>query len=470
MIMRIKATDRQKAHFHPAWKCAWTRRLPLIGREEGAVVAMNIQEVSHVSDDLVLRLLGRKPDFVFERLDPRSRAPVQTFIGFGGKPDEFWVADQQAVFSQLRKRLSGNKVRPDMRPPGAAGGVLAILGYELLSGVSPNNDERETPAAVLLEPELLVTVDHAMGRAFLAARAQTGTKLSDDILAAFSEPATANQRVDEAIARSTSWSAQISEDAFCESARQAIRQMGKGKPVEGAVLSVRLRSPERCNALRAYERLRRLNPSTYMFIARTPSVEAWGATSLGLVQMSNGHFLAETDGATHPYESEDFVWTPSLKEIDEYDVVVSALKDALTPLADHNGARFVSQMEERRFFKLAHLFASMEGQLAEGCDGLDLVAALSPHGAAVGYKRQPALELIAKSEQTARDFFAGTIGFFGYDGSVDSSAVTRSMWQTDKGMTVQAGAKIVPASVPAEEYRECVLKTLALRKCVEVAP
>ncbi|WP_272809240.1 MULTISPECIES: chorismate-binding protein [unclassified Shinella] len=427
---------------------------------------MDIQEVNHVSDDIISRLLGLQPDFVFERLNPRTRDPVQTFVGFGGRKDELWKEDQKTVFSQLRKRLASNNANSDMGPPGASGGVLAILGYELLSGVSPNHGERETPAAILLEPDLLVTLDHAADRAFLARGINAASELYDDVLAAFANPVAPFEAADEAVVGSTSWSAQISEVAFCEIARQAIAQMGKGKPVEGAVLSVRLRSPDRCDALKAYKRLRRINPSTYMFIARTTSVEAWGATSLGLVQMSNGHFLAETDGATHPYEAGDFVWTPSPKEIDEYDVVVSALKDALTPLADNSGARFVSQMEERRFFNLAHLFASMEGRLAEGRDGLDLVAALSPHGAAVGYKRQPALELIAKSEPTARDFFAGTIGFFGYDGSVDSAAVTRSMWQTDKGMTVHAGAKVVPASLPEEEYRECVLKTLALRKCV----
>ena len=126
-------------------------------------------------------------------------------------------------------------------------------------------------------------------------------------------------------------------------------------------------------------------------------------------------------------------------------------------------------MEERRFFKLAHLFATFTGRLSSGLDATDLVRALSPHGAAVGYHRQPALDAIAQAETTPRGLFAGTIGFFGADGSVDASAFTRSMWQNEERLFVHAGAKVVPASVPSEEYRECILKTLALRRCVDLS-
>ena len=144
-----------------------------------------------------------------------------------------------------------------------------------------------------------------------------------------------------------------------------------------------------------------------------------------------------------------------------------ALHDDLQPILAPGTLTPVAAMEERRFFKLAHLFAAFSGTLAGGVDAVEAVRRLSPHGAAVGHPKVRACEAIERLEATPRGPFAGTVGFFGFDGSVSAAAFTRSMWQTQGKRHVQAGAKVVPASDPAGEYQECVLKTLALRQCVE---
>ncbi|MCF8482455.1 MAG: chorismate-binding protein [Rhodospirillum sp.] len=427
-----------------------------------------IELVDGVAADAVARLTGCNPHFVFERFDPRTRRPVQTHIGFNGTGDEFHQTPADGVFSALRQRIANDASIHSDAPPGAGGGVLALIGYSLLAGRPPLPRSADAaPEAVILTPGLLVTIDHGAGRAWLAAEVDGASEVEvqtiRDALKGLGEVPAGKALP----APAPEWSATTSEADFAAFARSAQARMGPGQPVEGVVLSVQMRSRRRCDPLAAYRVLRAINPSSYMFLARSPSLDAWGATSLGLVRLTNGRFFAETDGATRPYEDESFVWMPSPKEIAEYDVVVGALREALEPLTDEDGLTFDSEMEERRFFNLAHLFATATGRLAPGIDRLDLVRALSPHGAAVGHHRQPALDLIATSETVVRGPFSGTIGFFGYDGSIDASAFTRSMWQTETGMTVHAGAKVVPASIPEEEYRECVLKTLALRRCVE---
>lgn len=413
-----------------------------------------------VSDDVVARLLPLGPGFVYERLDPHERQPSISYLGFGGTADTLVEASAAAIFARLRERLGDRIASAPGSPPAAGGGVFALIGYESLAGKpTPARDQGEAPDAVLLAPETLVTLDHKTGRAWLAG----DPALTGALRGALATPPGAAPAPPT---RPLIWRAAISEADFSATTAAAQRQMGPGLPVEGAVMSVRLRTPERTDPLAAYRVLRALNPSTCMFLLRAAPFDAWGATSLSLVQAHEGRFLAETDGATRPYQDESFVWTPSAKELVEYDVVADALMEALAPYADVSGLTFEAEREERRFFNLAHLFAAVSGQLRPGRDAIDLVRALSPHGAAVGHHRQAALDLIAETETTRRGPFAGTIGFFGADGSVDASAFTRSMWQTPAGMVVQAGAKVVPASVPEEEYRECVLKTLALRRCV----
>jgi anthranilate/para-aminobenzoate synthase component I len=87
----------------------------------------------------------------------------------------------------------------------------------------------------------------------------------------------------------------------------------------------------------------------------------------------------------------------------------------------------------------------------------------------VGHPRAAALDLIAELEPRPRGPFAGLVGIFDGAGSVDTASVTRSMWTTPAGSFAQAGAKVVPASVPAEEYRESVLKTRAVRQTARAA-
>lgn len=424
--------------------------------------ANSLTIVPDVSSDAVSSLLTLVPDFVFERLDPHNRQPQQTHVGFGSESNELYDANADEIFAALRAGLPSQSNTDFDLPPGAGGGVMAMIGYEALAGRALPAGET-TPSAVILRPDILVTIDHASDRAWV--RTETASADLDQITEALKGKGSLTRAPEPQ--DQLAWTPAISEADFVAFTRQAQLDMGRGNPVEGAVLSVRMTTSGRRDPVTAYQRLRELNPSTYMFLVQSRAIQAWGATSLGLVRLEDGAFVAETDGATHPYEDDAFVWTPSAKEISEYDVVVGALRDALTPLTDQNGLTFASEMEERRFFNLAHLFATFTGHLKPGCDATDLVRALSPHGAAVGHHRQPALDAIAQAETTPRGPFAGTIGFFGSDGSVDASAFTRSMWQTEEGLFVHAGAKVVPASVPVEEYRECILKTLALRRCVE---
>lgn len=425
--------------------------------------------IESVDPDAVERLIGCDPAFVFERLDPRSRTRQLTQVGFGGTVEEVSGMPVEEVFARLRHLIAESGPADGNFPKSAGGGVLALLGYELLAGQSETGMAMDnTPAAVFFAPDRVVTIDHGEGRAWV--RIRGGVDLPEglhDALTGRGEMPPASSEPESGPV--LSWTPTTSQENFVAFARAAHARMGPGEAVEGVVLSVRLTTPERRDPILAYRTLRDINPSSYMFLARAPSIEAWGATSLGLARLTERAFVAETDGATRPYDDESFVWTPSAKEIAEYDVVIGALKEALKPLAANGELRLDSEMEERRFFNLAHLFATISGDLAPDRDAVDLVRALSPHGAAVGHHRQPALDLIARSETQPRGPFAGSIAFFGADGSVDASAFTRSMWQTEAGMVVQAGAKVVPASIPEEEYRECVLKTLALRRCVEGA-
>ncbi|MEM6265947.1 MAG: chorismate-binding protein, partial [Pseudomonadota bacterium] len=80
-----------------------------------------------------------------------------------------------------------------------------------------------------------------------------------------------------------------------------------------------------------------------------------------------------------------------------------------------------------------------------------------------------ACEIIAELEPETRGAYAGGVGYFSPDGSVDSCIVLRTAVIKEGVMHVQAGAGIVADSDPAYELAECRAKAGALEAAARAA-
>jgi anthranilate synthase component 1 len=412
----------------------------------------------------IRRLSPSGPAFVYERRDPRTGHPLRSWIGVRAASTAIAADEDLDPFLELRRVLSGAEAHDE---------VFAFIGYpspEHLLDAAPAPGA--PPRALFLIPDEYVRLDHeeGMGSYFRRRRAghtEPGVTVDEAAraCAAVREPGEEQVALDER--EELCWSTHTTESAFAAQLHRAQEAIASD-PAAGVVLSVRMSSRTPADPLRSYCVLRKINPSPCMFLLRDGDFGLWGATSLSLVEISDGRLIAETDGATRPVpplaRGEVFDWTPSAKEVREYQVVVDALRGDLLGVAEPGSLVFTSELEHREFFGLRHLFARAQAELAADRDAVDVVRALYPHGAAVGYPRSLASRLIAELESQPRGPFAGIVGVFDGAGDADAAAVIRSMWSTSHGSFAQAGAKVVDASSAAGEYRECILKTAALRK------
>ncbi|HMD81501.1 MAG TPA: chorismate-binding protein, partial [Anaerolineales bacterium] len=78
-------------------------------------------------------------------------------------------------------------------------------------------------------------------------------------------------------------------------------------------------------------------------------------------------------------------------------------------------------------------------------------------------------EIISELEPDARGAYAGTVGYFGFDGNMDTCLAIRTMVGRGNMFTVQAGAGIVADSDPGTEFHETVNKASAMLKAIEIA-
>jgi len=111
----------------------------------------------------------------------------------------------------------------------------------------------------------------------------------------------------------------------------------------------------------------------------------------------------------------------------------------------------------------------VEGKLRPEFTAFDLVRAAFPHGTVSGAPKVRAMEIISDLEPDARDAYAGAVGYFGFDGNMDTCLAIRTMVGRGNTFSVQAGAGIVADSDPSTEFQETVNKASAMLKAIEMA-
>jgi len=116
-----------------------------------------------------------------------------------------------------------------------------------------------------------------------------------------------------------------------------------------------------------------------------------------------------------------------------------------------------------------HIVSEVRGKINPIYDALQAFAAGFPAGTVSGAPKVRAMEIIDELEKDKRGIYAGAVGYFSVDGSMDTCIVLRTAIVKDGMMHVQAGAGIVADSDPDAEYAECQAKAQALFRAAEEA-
>jgi anthranilate synthase component 1 len=99
----------------------------------------------------------------------------------------------------------------------------------------------------------------------------------------------------------------------------------------------------------------------------------------------------------------------------------------------------------------------------------DVMRATFPAGTVSGSPKVRAMEVISELEENKRCAYAGAVGYFGFDGNLDSCIALRTCVLKDGKAFIQAGAGIVADSDPTAEYQETVNKATGMLKAVHWA-
>ena len=116
-----------------------------------------------------------------------------------------------------------------------------------------------------------------------------------------------------------------------------------------------------------------------------------------------------------------------------------------------------------------HLVSEVIGNVPENANPFELLALTFPQGTLSGAPKFKAMQLIDEFEPTTRGYYAGCIGFIGFDGSCNTAIMIRTFLSKENTLHYQAGAGVVAASQPQSELQEVNNKLGALKKAISLA-
>ncbi|MEY4485004.1 MAG: anthranilate synthase component, partial [Verrucomicrobiota bacterium] len=220
-----------------------------------------------------------------------------------------------------------------------------------------------------------------------------------------------------------------------------------------------------------------VNPSPYMFCLRFPDgFSLVGSSPEVHVKCLDGKIEIRPIAGTRwrgktPAEDEalaaELLSDP--KERAEHIMLVDLARNDVGRVSEYGSVRVNELMIIERYSHVMHIVSNVEGKLAPDCNAYDVMRATFPAGTVSGSPKVRAMEIINSLEKSKRCAYAGAVGYFGFDGGLDSCIALRTCVIKDHKAYVQAGAGVVADSDPTYEYNETVNKARGMMRALQRA-
>ena len=399
------------------------------------------------------------------------------------------VADGLEVVERVMK-----KYRAVLLPglPRFTGGAIGFIGYEFIHDVEPvvprpPQDELQTPTMVFLVADQLLIFDRV---------AQTITVLVNAFLDGAASPAEAYEDAVGEIERLVSLLEQPSEhhpvslpaevppvpfesnvpkEKFFANVLKAKEYITAGDIIQ-VVGSQRFSTPVKASPIDVYRAVRSVNPSPYMFLLELDGFSLVGASPEIHVRCEDGRVEIRPIAGTRrrgKADEEDAALEKELladpKERAEHVMLVDLARNDIGRVCDFGSVQVKDLMIIERYSHVMHIVSQVEGKLSADKTLYDLMRATFPAGTVSGAPKIRAMQIISELEQTTRGPYAGCVGYFSFNGNLDTCITIRTALLKGGKAYVQAGGGWVNDSTPEGEFQETVNKSKAMLKAVAMA-
>jgi anthranilate synthase component 1 len=386
----------------------------------------------------------------------------------------------QGLMPALRERLGGHPAEIPGLPrfTGGAVGYLTWDAARLFERLPDHHGAARQTVASFAFYRSLVAFDHVRQRLVLIALADPGSRAeyerARDVLDGFEQdlgwerrPARVRPREPEPLP--------LGDGKDFRDAVLAAKEHIAAGDIFQVVLSRQHTVDCAIDPFAIYRALRMINPSPYMYFLKEGATAIAGASPEMLVRVEGRHVETRPIAGTRPRldgRSDEAVARELLadeKERAEHLMLVDLGRNDLGRVCRFGSVRVAELMKVEHYSHVAHIVSSVTGELADGKDALDALAATFPAGTLSGAPKIRAMEIIDALEPSARGLYGGALGYIDLGGNLDFCIAIRTLLLRAGKATLQTGAGIVADSDPATEQRETEAKAQALFEALRVA-
>ncbi|MBN1440929.1 MAG: anthranilate synthase component I [Anaerolineales bacterium] len=451
------------------------------------------------------------PSFLLESIEGGERIARYSFIGVeprcvyvlrgrnlerrenGSDPQILTAVEGSDPFRLLEDEMGRLKMpaapASPVKLPRFLGGLVGYLGFESVRYFEPRLDPllhpSPYPEAVFLLADTIVAFDHVRSSMFLIAYPFDGVKEARRKLSALERRLRKPLPPDASAAAGASAAAPAFESNVGQERYERMVLDSKEHIVAGDVFQVlpsqRLSRTTKAAPFDIYRALRRLNPSPYMFFFDFGNVDGEpfylaGSSPEVFVRLEGDKASLRPIAGTSPRGAspeQDAAIEQKLladpKERAEHVMLVDLGRNDLGRVCRYGSVDVPEYAVIERYSHVMHIVSQVEGEMRPGKNAFDLVRAAFPAGTVSGAPKVRAVEIIAELEPDGRGPYGGAVGYFSFDGSMDTCLAIRTLIGRGKTVSVQAGAGIVADSDPHREYQETMNKARAVLLAVEQA-
>jgi|SRR3989344_7445610 len=227
-------------------------------------------------------------------------------------------------------------------------------------------------------------------------------------------------------------------------------------------------------ALPIYQKLRKVNPSSYMFYVKFGGKKLLGSSPELLFSLRQKNMqtfpLAGTikRGRT---EKDDKNLAKKLlndpKEQAEHKMLVDLHRNDLGRVAKFGTVSVSRFMDVKKFSHVQHISSEIFGIIKPSEDMFSALASCFPAGTLTGAPKIESMKIINSQEPEGRGPYGGGVGFFGFNGDCEFAIPIRSLFISGQRAFIQASGGVVYDSKAENEYEEILNKLKALTQVLK---
>jgi para-aminobenzoate synthetase component 1 len=401
-------------------------------------------------------------------------------------------------FAVLRERLGQWRVETIAGLPPFQGGAAGLFGYDLCHHIErlprPRYDEFETPDLAVGFYDWVVAFDRAQRRMWIVStglperepirRRRHALHRLQAVKRWLNDPRevgdkTPGSHVDTVRPFSLhplrglpGVFSNFDRAGYLAAARRAIEYIHAGDCFQ-VNLSQRLLHAATIPPLELYGRLRQRNPAPFAgyfdlgdFVVASASPERFLCVEKGEVETRpiKGTRPRGTTPQEDQRQRDDLL--NSAKDRAENVMIIDLLRNDLGRVCAYGSVRVPAVCRLESYPTVHHLVSEVVGRLRPGLGPIDLLRAAFPGGSVTGAPKVRAMEIIAELEPTARGPYCGSLGYLGFDGSMDTNILIRTFTIGRGWIQFPVGGGIVADSTPEAEYEETLHKAEGLLRAL----